>query len=574
MTQAGSPASNFLSSPTTLGWRTHAIFAVPAFLSTATFDFERLGGSSLAWFWLALIAYSVTVLLIELMARPLRAGRARPAWVWALLGLMIIGLIRGALIFSLGLYMDLVPPSDLTYRLVGGPIFVVTVYLTGNAVVESYLSYRSSLSKLESEQALLANLRAGYKSDIAAATQKQKARVRELVATPIWELQKILEKAPTKEHIRNALVQLNAIANDVVRPVAHQLLDTGSITTTPSNPAARLRVIGRVDTAKALPLWFFLVMTFSVGLNSQVALLGPLPGFALVVIAVAPAMLAMILFQRALPQLAPRPLVFLIAVASAGLALGSLGGYLGILLGLTQTSAFWWQAGTYTLIAATFTSSFGLARLGWARALDRLGEAIEESKVLNSQLRRQLWLGNKALALELHGPIQSNLTALASAIASGEIPDRKKLEAFLEKINASLSRIQNSDYLDGAGFDSLVAELRELWEGTLNINVELSANARSLLEGDSGLGRCTFEVLREAATNAVKHGEATEVNFKAEVSEELLGIEILNNGTPLANPMEAAGARLLRQICHEFELENVQGGVLLRATLIPETQPA
>ena len=573
MTQAGSPVSNFLSSPTTLGWRTHLIFAVPAFLSTATFDFERLGGSSLAWFWLALIAYSVTVLLIELMARPLRAGRVRPAGLWVLFGLTIVGLLRGALIFALGQVMDLVPPSDLVYRLVGGPIFVVTVYLTGNAAVESYLSYRSSLSKLEKEQALLANLRAGYKSDIAAATEKQKARVRELVATPIWELQKLLESAPKKEHIRKALVQLNAIANDVVRPVAHELLDTKSIAVAPSNPAARLRVLGRVDTAKALPLWFFVVMTFSVGLNSQVALLGPLPGFALVFIAAAPAMLAMILAQKALPSLAPRPLVFLIAVALAGLALGSLGGYLGIFLGLTQTSAFWWQAGTYTLIAATFTSSFGLARLGWARAIDQLGEAIAESKLLNSQLRRQLWLGNKALALELHGPIQSNLAALASAIASGEVPDRKRLEAFLEKINASLSRIQNSEYLDGSGFDSLVAELKELWEGTLNINVELNASASSLLAGDSGLGRCTFEVLREAATNAVKHGEATEINFKAEVSGGLLEIEIQNNGTPLTNPQEAAGTNLLRQICHEFVLENIQGGVLLRATLIPEIQP-
>ena len=91
--------------------------------------------------------------------------------------------------------------------------------------------------------------------------------------------------------------------------------------------------------------------------------------------------------------------------------------------------------------------------------------------------------------------------------------------------------------------------------------------ARSLLEKDQGIARCVFEVLREAVTNAVKHGDASLVRFEVNASELGVQLEIWNNGTPIADLSEAAGTKLLKQLSAWHKLENVDDGVLLRAEI-------
>lgn len=72
----------------------------------------------------------------------------------------------------------------------------------------------------------LAQLRAGYRERVNAATQRQRDRVTQLLTPAMWELQKLFEKSPSQVEYRQALIRLEGITNDVVRPVSQELVQT------------------------------------------------------------------------------------------------------------------------------------------------------------------------------------------------------------------------------------------------------------------------------------------------------------------------------------------------------------
>ncbi|MGA1113805.1 MAG: hypothetical protein ACO3TI_02510, partial [Aquiluna sp.] len=123
--------STLLESATVFNWRTHVVFAVPAYLTAALFESERYGGDPLAWFWVASVGLAVTATVIEVLARGFRR-RADRRWPVALGILGLAGVIRGTTILILGNSLGLFPldQPEIFYRLLGGPIFVLTAYST------------------------------------------------------------------------------------------------------------------------------------------------------------------------------------------------------------------------------------------------------------------------------------------------------------------------------------------------------------------------------------------------------------------------------------------------------------
>ena len=126
---------------------------------------------------------------------------------------------------------------------------------------------------------------------------------------------------------------------------------------------------------------------------------------------------------------------------------------------------------------------------------------------------------------------------------------------------------------DGKSFEDLAGDLQLLWEGTVEIELKHSRGAAKLLAKDDGLARCVFEILREAVTNSVKHGNATEVLLRLSLNEDLV-LEVINNGEMVEDTQGFSGQELLEQLCLTHQLENSDEGVLLtaRLALSPEVE--
>ena len=258
----------------------------------------------------------------------------------------------------------------------------------------------------------------------------------------------------------------------------------------------------------------------------------------------------------------------------AGIVLGAAGGFFSLATGLATTGALVWQASSYFFLALQITYAYGLLSAGWSETLRDLETTVGELEVMNARLRQQVWLRQKSLALELHGSVQSRLTALSKTIEKMDPSDSDKVEKLIVDIRQSLSRVEERDYLDGKSFEDLAGDLKLLWEGTVEIDLKHSRASAKLLGKDDGLARCVFEIFREAITNSVKHGSANEVVLKSETTAAGIAIEIWNNGTPLTENTRYTGSQLLGQLCSRYELKNVKSGVVLSAEVTSTLESA
>lgn len=563
-----------LGSTGTLNVRTHLFFMVPALLTAGFFDYERLGGDPTLWLALALLGVLATILPIELLKPFVRrvANTAARASLAALL-LLSAGLLRGLTIFYLGRLFDLIPEDDIVYRLFGGPVFVMSYYLVTNAAVEVYLRHKDQILKLTADQLRLERIKSGYKSDLRAVNQQQRTRVRELLAAPMWELQKKLEGAKNKAELQDALLAIQAINHDVVRPLSHSLAQSDSPATSVIRTTS-LRVSPwpkRIVLGEVLPTWFYLLIILTIGLNAQIAVSSIGQGLIVIGVSLIP---ILILFygEKYLFRSISMPLVPAVVLSlSLGGAAGALAGYLAIYLDVATTTNYWWQAATYLFVTKGITLAFGIFELGWRRAQDQLMEVNDQLMVVNSRLRQQLWLGQKSLAMELHGSVQGMLHAQASKLARLEKPESRQIQEILAAIRGSLDRIENEDYLAGGTILSLLEELVLLWEGTVDITWSIDEKAGKILAEDVGLSRVIFEVVREAVTNSVKHGDAKNIEIQLTFSDQI-ELRLTNDGALVESSESFAGKELIEQLCLTHSLKNTGAGVELQArfALSPE----
>ena len=89
------------------------------------------------------------------------------------------------------------------------------------------------------------------------------------------------------------------------------------------------------------------------------------------------------------------------------------------------------------------------------------------------------------------------------------------------------------------------------------------------LESNQVASACAAEVVREAVSNAVKHGKAEHIVIALErTSPHLLGITVTNDGQPLPAEIEAGyGSSILDEVAFTWQLENRGGYTVLGAAI-------
>lgn len=562
-----------LAGPYALSWQTHLIFFVISLLALGFFDIDRLGGNFASWFVVFILGFVTTVSLIEL-GKLVKIKFARPELraFYLVAVLALTGLVRGIVIFSAGSFLGLIPSSDFLYRLTSAPLFVITTYILSNALFGSFLMYRDEARRLSLDLQRLNESRNAYEADLQFVNQQQRNRVRELLSAPMWELQKKLETADDPAKLQNALLTMQSINTDVVRPLSHELsASVGQITM----PEGSRRIVQnirfiwpkRVNVSKAQSSLMLFVLLLVLGLNSQIALTSIGQGLQIVVVSMLPLTTVFVAEKILFRNSSVSPSIAILISTISGLIGSTFGGNLALWLELPTTDLFWWQAISLVLIIKTGNLVYGIFRAGWQESLGKLSEVNEQQRAVNSRLRQQLWLGQKALAMELHGSVQATLQALALRLSRMQEINLVEIGQVLEQVRKALSRIENQEYLAGQEFNSLLEELKELWDGTAAVNWSISSDAQAALDKDPGLARCAFEVIRESVTNAVKHGSASELDIEVSLSTSSLNLRIANNGI-MTDPGDASlGAELMNQLCLSSKLGQDGQLVVLDAEL-------
>lgn len=556
-----------------LNWRTHVLFAVPALLSAGFFDFDRLGGNPGLWLLLSVVGLGVTIGVIEGLTAVTKKRQWQKPRVWAvLLILLVAGFSRGTALFFFGGFLGIVPESDLAFRLIGGPIFVLSIYFLIDTMVSSFLAHQDQAASLTARREQLQLARADFEKEMARLTEAQRSQVRELVAPSVWELQKFLS-ARTK-NVQDAIFQIKSLNETLVRPLSRQMsapqagaeseLFTSEISTV--NPKERW-LPEQISIYKSLNLGFFALVALILGFNSQSAALGAVSAFLLMVVTLPVVLLGVWAFRLAVRDLLLPTAPAVVVSVAYGALVGFLAGTLTTLLELSATDQFALQSALFVAINMLFTLGLGIAGVEREKSLAELEAAVEELALLNSRLRQQVWLARKTLAMELHGSIQSTLQSVAARLSKLKDPTDKELNLALEQVREAFRRVDREDYLSGKTLRQLLDELVLLWEGALDVQINIEQDAEKALDEDQAAARCALEVCREAVTNAVKHGSAEQVKISISHGEGFVLIKAINDGINLTKQLSGQGINLYREVAHSYSLTDQAEGVTLELQL-------
>lgn len=187
----------------------------------------------------------------------------------------------------------------------------------------------------------------------------------------------------------------------------------------------------------------------------------------------------------------------------------------------------------------------------------------------NSLFAQRLWVFRKRWLLILHGNVQSSLTAALTRLESAEKVDAVLLELVMQDLRRAELAVE-SNLTEPVNLANGILELKAVWQGICDVRVNISERAKRALEQRDDSAFCVNEILKEAVSNAVRHGDANEAVVTVDrVTDDILHIEVANNGTVPAKSSEnrGIGSDLLNEVCLSWSLETENKLVRLAAEL-------
>jgi signal transduction histidine kinase len=562
--------------PVALSYRVFALFAIPSFGAFLIYDATRLGGNFLTWLFLATVVYAVTILVLlgfKWIYQKQNKSGSRPVFITS--ALLIAGVARGFAAWALGMRFGIVPQDELTFRLIGGAVFVSGSLITMSIFVASQLKHEVVLGGLESEKAVLDELRGGIRERIKIQQETLLATVQQALAPVI---KKVKEFGAASEPAL-VIAELKEAVDQVVRPLSHDVGSApfdGAIAGAGASSTAYAQSLAKAK--RTWPKSVSVGAMFMPGITAIVAAISTFTPISLGVSDGSSALLASALlsvFAYLVLKAAQQGLALLwlplwlagVVVALTYLALALLTRLVLPLANFYADDAAIGQYFLLLLIAGSFAFMQQVVRTQRLAAELQLKEVIENLAILNSQLRQEVWLNRRRIASVLHGPVQAALYASAMRLAQAKAFDKSLIEVVQRDIEHALLKLEEGS--DGESFRDVANQIASLWAGACDIDVEISADAEERISANRVAETCVTEVVREAISNAVKHGEATNAKIKISLERSrLVRVVIENDGIPARQGAKTGfGSDFLDEVAYAWSLNSASGTTTLKAKI-------
>ncbi len=554
-----------------LNWRTHLFFALPSVVTGLINDYGRLGGDPVSWFLVVFAGFAVTVASIEVLAQIHIRLFGKPKTLSNLAILMIAGLIRGATVFYVGWLLGVMPQSELWFRLSAAPLYVTAVYMVFNTLVVAYLYQREIDQELRREQYSLNQSRLEFAQEIDRLRLAQRSKISELVTPSLWEISKHLNDAKLSKDASAIVRALRGLNEDVVRPLSHELakrFDPPTLTAAAPflTKLGRLTLPKRTTLGQSLAVGWTALTAFVLGYSMLSASSNPLQGLVTALVLTSWFGLVTYALKAVTVNLEHPTWLGFIASIPVGALVGLTAWPFTFWETLTLPETFLVQSSVFFSIAYPSIYLMAVANNQSEISQAQLRAIVEELRLLNSQLRQQVWLDQKMLATELHGSVQATLHATALQLSKIDQPTIADLEKVRDAVDRALARLGQTSYLEGESFEQVLADISEVWEDTCKIEYHIQPQALQALEQQS-LARSTIEVVREATTNAIKHGKAKNIKVTITKSGQLLELIVDNDGQELVTNTQGLGTSVISDLTHSHRLYKTRDGVRFAATI-------
>ena len=380
-----------------------------------------------------------------------------------------------------------------------------------------------------------------------------------------------------------ALERLRFLAADVIRPMSHELarsaptftVPEGAVPTTRAGWRAAVGALG--ERGQFMPVSTAAVIVLIYIPTAFLVLPGrTLPALATITLLAITLTLGNRALDRALPRSTPlrsTMLVGLVAIAASAPVV-AIAGFVAIGGAVGRTVMV---GGMLFLPLAAIIGALIGSRLSAQR---RIADELEQlTRQLSCQLvrRRQAqWYHQRSLSRALHGEMQSVVTAAAirldRALAAGAVPPELMAE-IRESITGQI------DVLGAAGpqpatLDQIVNRLTTMWSRVCHLSVDTDVTARVALDSDGILRSTVTEIMTEALSNSIRHGQAQHVRIRLDLgTPQEVRLRVDDDGVGQAHGSgQGLGSTFLDECTSEWSSESTDEGHVLEARLPVESK--
>jgi two-component sensor histidine kinase len=134
--------------------------------------------------------------------------------------------------------------------------------------------------------------------------------------------------------------------------------------------------------------------------------------------------------------------------------------------------------------------------------------------------------------------------------------DKKTLDLAKKDLDRAIAALSSPPTLE-VKFDPAIKEVVSTWQGVCDIDIEIAPNIKKFVAKDSRLSMCVNEIVKEAISNAVRHGDARTAQVSMKLAEDgVINLTVANDGhAPRIGVRKGLGGALLDELTVDWSLD-------------------
>ena len=553
-----------------LSFRLTLLFLFPGFLSPIFIDRADYGGSFLLWTGLILLAHSGFTITILIAGRLIHGSRKSESHPMAtLIAFVCAQSIRGSILGFSTVFLGFTDDPKLAFRILSGGVFISTVLSVIAISIAVFDQHSNLVRNLENKTSELSQLRVSMDTRLQEATKNLRQYAQQVVTPRIDQIDQLLVALKYGGNKDVAVQEMQEYVETELRPFSHQIAHDKSLQALDLNvdtSKKRLELPKTINLSHSMRPYITTVLffiTYAAAAQRTMTFVEALP-FNLITTALL--ILYFVFFKKLLGNREIPLAIGLILGASIFATVGPLilfvESYLPIQLPQNVSGA--------TVFVGLI---YGFANLGYTiltsqrtKLISDLTVTIENLESTISLLSQKEWISRRQVGYVMHGSLQSALNAAVLQLGSASNPTPELIESVRGDIAQALARV-GFESGQNYSFEQAQQEISKIWAGTIETKWQVAPNALDALRKNPATSECLAEVLREAVSNASKHGKATKVEIAVNIESSVLVLQVTDNGSSSnTGKTQGLGTELLDDVCSSWSLQSATDfGMILNA---------
>ena len=541
-----------------IGWPLLAVASI--FIAILSFAFDAVRLKNITVLWIPANALSIALVLlvaipvVMLKRRSNRGGQRQPLFNIVFSSLFFafknVSMLYIAPIF--GIYDEGVP----AVRFLGGIVLGFSVLVLFTNVVGSRLERESSMAKLRDTEV---NLRSFREAAFEQLEEENQIAAAKAVSALTPQLEELKISVKQSQDIVSLAHKMSSFIKNELRPFSSELSnDAIKLTAGDTSPEPRgeeepepkinlSRSIRVGITLLPIIVLHYLIAAFAIPAATGVDTLT-----ASIVFACSVAVLKIALIR--VPDLSLRGSFSAILAVALVAPIPSfyLLSQIPNIEGVPELLPVFYILPGWSVIAS---SQAYILDQRLSRIEMQLNKVVEELARENKLYEQKAWLARHGWYLLLHGVVQPAITTAAIRASNApSITEDVKTQILSDLQRALDSLTQNKPANESLEFN--ISEIKSVWKGICEVDFAVTEEVYDKANSDAVISQVINEILKEVVSNAVRHGNASEVKIQMALDgPNDIEIVAINDGTkPVRDRVESVGSRMLAAICLERSL--------------------